>query len=312
MPVPTPTPSLSESTLVDRLEHPNGPVRMVLDTDAYNEIDDQFAVVYALGAPSLEVEALYAAPFDNDRSSGPADGMRKSAAELERLLERASNAPSADGFVFEGSESYLSGPGDPVESPAARDLVDRAREHDASLPLYVVAIGCPVTVASALLLEPSIREEIVVVWLGGHPHGWHTAAEFNLSQDLHAARVLFDSGVPLVQVPCKNVAEHVKTTVPELSARLEGHSPLGTYLFETFADYGGADRPWWGKEVWDLAAVAWVADPSLVPSHLTASPVLTDDQTWSRDPARHPIRVARDADRDGIFRAFHDTLTEIA
>ncbi|MCU4973641.1 nucleoside hydrolase [Halobacteria archaeon AArc-m2/3/4] len=308
--MPVPTPSLPDSTLVDRLEPAADTVRMVLDTDAYNEIDDQFAVVYALGEPTLEVEALYAAPFDNDRSSGPADGMRKSVAELERLLERASTAPAPDGFVFEGSESYLSGPDEPVESPAARDLVERAREHEDLL--YVVAIGCPVTVASALLLEPSIREEIVVVWLGGHPHEWHTAAEFNLSQDLHAARVLFGSGVPLVQIPCKNVAEHVKTTVPELSARLEGHSSLGTYLYETVADYGGADRPWWGKEVWDLAAVAWVADPSLVPSHLTASPVLTDDQTWSRDPTRHPIRVARDVDRDGIFRAFQAALDEIA
>ncbi|MBE0698068.1 MAG: nucleoside hydrolase, partial [Anaerolineaceae bacterium] len=40
---------------------------MVLDTDTYNEIDDQFAVVYALLSPEqLQVEALYAAPFTND------------------------------------------------------------------------------------------------------------------------------------------------------------------------------------------------------------------------------------------------------
>jgi len=50
---------------------------MVLDTDTYNEVDDQFAVVYALRSPErLRVEALYAAPFHNDRSSGPADGPR--------------------------------------------------------------------------------------------------------------------------------------------------------------------------------------------------------------------------------------------
>ena len=40
---------------------PNEKVRMVLDTDTYNEIDDQFALVYALLCPEkLNVEAVYA------------------------------------------------------------------------------------------------------------------------------------------------------------------------------------------------------------------------------------------------------------
>ena len=52
---------------------------MVLDTDTYNEIDDQFALVYALLCPEkLNVEAVYAALFTNDRSTGPGDGMEKS------------------------------------------------------------------------------------------------------------------------------------------------------------------------------------------------------------------------------------------
>ena len=212
--------------------------------------------------------------------------------------------------IVEGSERYLASSDDPVESPAARDLINRAHADNESL--YVITIGCPVNVASAILLDPSIREKIVVVWLGGHPHGWHTAEEFNLSQDITASRVLLDSGVPLVQVPCKNVAEHIKTTVPELSVHLEGHSELGTYLYRMFAEYQSGDRPWWAKEVWDLAAIAWVADPSLVPSYLTASPVLTESHTWSRDPNRHTIRVAGDANRIGVFRAFHDALSEIA
>lgn len=305
-----PSPALPESERIESIEPPEGSVQVVLDTDTYNEIDDQFAVTYALGAQNLDVEAMYAAPFDNDRSAGPRDGMEKSYAELEQLLERGTNTPDSDTVVFEGSRSYMSGPDEPVQSPAANDLVDRAHASDDTL--YVVAIGCPVNVASAILLDPSIREEIVVVWLGGHPHEWHTTAEFNLSQDLHASRVLLDSGVPLVQIPCKNVAEHVKTTVQELTAHIEGQSKLGTYLAETFAEYGGADQSWWSKEVWDLAAVAWVADPFLAPSHLASSPVLTDGLTWSRDPSRHSIRVVHDVDRDEIFRAFHTALSEVA
>lgn len=83
------TPQLSEAHRLARLAPPTGKVRMVLDTDTYNEIDDQFALVYALLSPErVQCEAVYAAPFHNDRSSGPADGMEKSYAEICRVLER--------------------------------------------------------------------------------------------------------------------------------------------------------------------------------------------------------------------------------
>ena len=58
---------------------PDGLIDMILDTDTYNEIDDQFAVSYMLAAPErLRVRAICAAPFHNEKSTGPADGMEKS------------------------------------------------------------------------------------------------------------------------------------------------------------------------------------------------------------------------------------------
>ena len=56
---------LSHDLLLERLAPPTGPVSMVLDTDTYNEIDDQFAVVYGMLSPYLNIEAIYAAPFFN-------------------------------------------------------------------------------------------------------------------------------------------------------------------------------------------------------------------------------------------------------
>ena len=78
-----------------------GRVRAVLDTDTYNEIDDQFALVQALLSPDrIALEAIYAAPFHNTRSTGPGDGMDKSYDEILRLLGRMGRSP--DGFVFKG------------------------------------------------------------------------------------------------------------------------------------------------------------------------------------------------------------------
>ena len=74
--------------LRERLKLPAGPVQIVLDTDTYNEVDDQFALAYALLSPeAMTVEAVYAAPFTNSRSSGPADGMERSYQEIHRILD---------------------------------------------------------------------------------------------------------------------------------------------------------------------------------------------------------------------------------
>jgi hypothetical protein len=103
-------PTLSTELHQLRLQHPSRSkidrIRMVLDTDTYNEIDDQFAVVYSLLAPErLKVEAIYAAPFTNDRSTGPGDGMEKSYTEILRLLARLNVPP--EGLVHRGSTRYL-------------------------------------------------------------------------------------------------------------------------------------------------------------------------------------------------------------
>ena len=90
-------------------------------------------------------------------------------------------------------------------SDTAADLIERASASDAADPLYVVAIGAITNVSAAILLEPSIIEKIVVVWLGGTDTARGSAREFNLGQDLLGSQTLFDCGVPLVHVDRKSV-----------------------------------------------------------------------------------------------------------
>ena len=217
-------PQLDEALRLERLKPPTDKVRIVLDTDTYNEIDDQFAVVQALLSPDqLAVEAIYAAPFYNIRSSGPGDGMEKSYEEILRLLERLDIAP--EGLVFRGATDILRDD-TPQESAAVDDLI--AKANAAADPLYVVAIGALTNVASAILQDPAIIERIVVVWLGGHALYWPTADEFNLQGDLVAAQVVFDCGVPFVQIPCHPVASHLQTTLTELEHYVKGRGRLAT------------------------------------------------------------------------------------
>jgi len=293
-------PQISESDRLERLRPPTGRVRMVLDTDTYNEVDDQFALVYALLSPErLAVEAIYAAPFHNRRSSGPEDGMERSYAEILRLLDKLGRSP--DGWVFKGSTGYLGSDLEPQRSDAAADLVQRALASPVDDPLYVVAIGAITNVASAIRMEPKIIERMVVVWLGGHAHYWPHTREFNLQQDVPAARVVFDSGVPLVQIPCMGVTTHLLTTVAELEAYVSGRGAIGDYLVEIVKGYHD-DHKGWSKVIWDVSTIAYLIDSAWVPTYLVHSPVLTDQVTWSADRCRHLIRCANFVHRHPIFR----------
>ena len=302
-------PKLDPDTMLQRLAPPTGPVQMVLDTDTYNEIDDQFAVVYGLLSEGVNVEAIYAAPFFNSRSSGPGDGMQKSYEEILRLLERLDHPH--EGFCFHGSDRYLGGPDTPVRSEATDDLIARARQPRDG-PLYVAAIGAITNVASALLLAPELVEQIVVVWLGGHPQYWPHSREFNLQQDVPAAQVIFNSGMPVVQIPCKNVAEHLRTTLPEMAQYVQGQGEIGDYLYQTYVEYF-EDHTARSKVIWDISTIAYLLQPDWIPSEVRPSPVLLDDVTWGpEDVSRHPFRVAVDLNRDGIFGDLFAKLAENA
>ena len=61
----------------------DGVKRMILDTDTYNEIDDQFALALAMLAPDrIDLACVCAAPFHNPNSESYADGMERSYREI--------------------------------------------------------------------------------------------------------------------------------------------------------------------------------------------------------------------------------------
>ncbi len=297
----------------------SSPVRAVLDTDTYNEIDDQFALVYALLAPErIRLEAVYAAPFFypalNSRSSSAADGMEKSHGEILRILDRMPFARRPD--VFRGADRFLPDGTRPVPSPAAVDLVRRAQATRTGERLCVFATGAITNVASALLLDPGIADRITVVWLGGHPHAWPDGLEFNLCQDVAAAQTIVRSRVPFVQIPCKNVAEHLRTTVPEMAAHVRGRGAIGDYLFKIFDGYDNAgDRagaPGWSKPLWDIACVAVAIQPAAFEFQIIPRPTLTDDMRWLPGTTEDRMVVATDIRRDAIYGDLFARLEQAA
>ena len=277
---------------------------MIIDSDTYNEIDDQFAIAWAaLNPERIDLQAVYAAPFTNSMFDNPHErvseakvGMELSFDEINRVFDKIPHVERP--CIFKGSTQYVKDRNEPELSPAVKDLIHRAENTEETL--HVVCIGAPTNIANAILAKPSIIEKIHVIWLGGHSFEWKNTNEYNLMQDIEASRVLLDSGLSLTLVPCMGVANTLATSVPELEYYFKGKNNLADYLATE-----ASKCPWIGfatrKVIWDIAAVGYVLDSSWYTATMQSSPILNDNLTWSFDSERHLIRVIKFIERDHLF-----------
>ena len=281
----------------------------MLDTDTANEIDDQFAVVHALlSADRLQLEAIYATLFSRDEQS-PAQGVAESEAEIHRLLDRLN--VDDRGRVLRGADRVLTDDQPTVGNAASDDLIHRALEPRQGR-LWVAAIGALTNIASAINEAPEICEHIAIVWLGGQAQHAHDAREFNLYQDPIAARTVFDSGAPLVHIPCYGAASHLLTSTAELDAYVRPCGAIGEYLADIFRDHSD-QYPGRTKEIWDLSATGYLIDPTWVPKRSLPRPTLTDDLSWAPpydDAPLAPFAEAHYVQRDPIFEDLFSKLAK--
>ena len=172
-------------------------------------------------------------------------------------------------------------------------------------PLYIVAIGAITNVASALLLNPSMKDKCVIVWLGGHAWHYPENREFNMRQDVAAARVVFGCGVPFVQLPCCGVVDHLSLSRYELEHWLKGKNPLCDYLVKNTveeAESYAAGKPW-TRVIWDISTVAWLLNDHgrFMQDMLLHSPIPEYDHHYSQDERRHFMKYVFQIDRDAVF-----------
>ena len=285
---------------------PDKKKKVIIDSDAYNEIDDQFAITYLLkNSDKLNTKAIYAAPFLNARSTSACDGMEKSYNEIFKLLDLMNVKMD----VFRGSDSFLADEKTPIISDAARDLAARVEDYSPENPLYVVAIGAITNVASAVLLNPKVAENAVLVWLGGHARHFHDTREFNMVQDIAASRIVMSCGMPFVQLPCCGVVSAFTISKPELEYWLAGKSPIADYLARNTieeAERYAHGRPW-TRVIWDVTAVAWLVndrDRFMLSRVINTS--LSDyngkyEDKADGDPMRYVYHIHRDALMKDLF-----------
>ena len=270
--------------------------KVIIDSDTYNEMDDQYAIAHALGSDRLNIVAINAVLFNNSRSNGYADGMEKSYEEILRVLKVTHKEGCCE--VFKGCPAPISeqeGFG-PVDSPASRNIIKVAHESDEMV--YVLALGAITNVASALLMDPTIKDKICVLWLGGHTlDGDRNVDEFNLCQDYRAGQVLLNSGVNLVLMPaCGPWGHGTQMLIAKLEDihTIKGDSDAAVFFRDTLpGEFEKETREWnnggFARIIWDVAAPAALSVPECVDLKIVTAPVITDDQKYGFDSTRHKM-----------------------
>ncbi len=279
--------------------------RVILDTDAYNEMDDQYAIAYCMASSKINLIGINAALFNNYNCNGFADGMEKSYYEIIKVLDVMGK--TGDVPVFKGNSEPLNedAEGAPEASEAALNIIREAHASDETL--YVLSIGAITNVASALMLDPSIKEKLCVVWLGGNDPAMDPAAEFNYAQDPFAGRYVLNSGVNYVLLPALSEDKTRGTQAlygkePEIKM-ITGDSPASVFFRETLPErYGlGKDEDWW-HIFWDIAAPALLDTPEFFDLEIITAPRIRGDGVWAFEEGRHEIIYMNKLCPEEIFK----------
>ena len=266
-------------------------VRVIVSSDVRNEADDQFAVAHHLLTPMFDVRAVVAAHYES-KAPGTRTTMEKSYQELLKLME---SSGIDDVPALRGCDAPLSSEADAPECEGVDFIIQEAMRED-NRPLYIAVQGALTDVAAALNCCPEIGEKLTVIWIGGqgYPDG---GPEFNLLQDVAAARVVFASKAEVWQLPV-GVYGTVEVTMAELAHKVRPCGALGRYLYDEIEDYNlHNDEPWDLRrgENWSLGDSPTIA--ALLQClwrgnfHQECAPYIQDDMTYRPDPNGKPIRV---------------------
>ena len=284
------------------------PIRVVLDCDTANEVDDQFAIAHALGLPEGVLDVRGLVSVHNTIAHGP--GSRDM---YQDEAERVVGLCGSDVPCITGADRPMNSRGEPAPSAGLEFLIDEARKG----PLTVILTGPATDVASLLVAEPDLRANVRVVWLGGfgnaETYGRHKFHELNGRADIAAWRVLFEEEVDLLHVPGWPAPAKLLVRAGPFAEGVRAlGNPVSSYLAEILelwvAEYGGPIDPRGEKILWDVACVAAVAHPESVT--VERRPLPTIDAAAAHDyslPGRE-VETLVDLDEGAVLRGMVEAL----
>ncbi len=283
----------------------NKKINVILDTDTYNECDDQFALSYLIRSKELfNIEAITVAPYShNTRNVSVPEGQELSYKEILKICKWLDFDTSNK--VFKGSMDYIQN-GYNENNDAVNKIIEIALKNDKT---YILGIGAITNIALAIKKEPKIIDRMEIIWLGGNEIDYKDNLEYNFRQDIEAVKTVFDSKVKITILPCKNVVADLRIDINELKSNLDNKSELCNYLINRFYNdgYHGIQE---SRVIWDISVIAYMINKNWFETKEISCLNIKEDGSYELTDNRHTITFVTKLDRDKIYEDLFKKLGE--
>ena len=283
-------------------------IRVLIDSDVKNEVDDQFAIVHALLTESFDLRGIVPTHFGTDKSP---HSRKDSEDELNLLLRKMGMEHAVT--VASGAEFIYQQQKETGILPAGVQLIINEAMQAKDRRLYLVFIGPLTDLALALTEKPEIAgKQVTAIWIGGL-HTKEGGAEPNLKRDMRAAQIVFDSGIDLWQIP-RDVYSMLPVSFAELYVKVRPYGAIGTYLAENVVAFnnGGPRKPAEYRVLGDSPTIGVLLNENCGRWVIEQRPEIRDDMSYRRscrnEAKGRTIRIYESIDTRFILEDFYAKL----
>ena len=309
--------------------------KIIIDTDPGQ--DDAVAILLALASPELEVMGIttvagnvpLALTQRNARIICELAGRRDIAVfagasrPIVRPLVTAEHVHGKTGL--NGPELWE--PTMPLRKEHAVDFIVKILRMNRDGAVTLCVLGPLTNIALALIKAPDIAAHIheIVLMGGGDFEGGNItpAAEFNIYVDPHAAKVVFQSGVPLVVMPL-DLTHKTLTTRERVARFAEMGNKVGAFTAEMLGFFERFDMEKYGSEgapLHDPNVIAYLLKPEFYGGREVNIEIETESELclgmtvvdWWRVSGRQANALyMRDVDDEAFFDLLFERLAQLS
>ena len=274
---------------------------IILDTDLYNEIDDQIALAYVLKSKDeLNLKAVTIAPFTKGEYNTKTS-IDKSYEVAKKIFKMCNE--QNDKIIFKGATEYFTN--DSTQTNAAvNEIIQIAKKNDKT---YILSIGCITNIALAIKKDSSIINKIEVIWLGTN-FLFMKNDDFNFRQDVEAVRYVFDSKVKITIIPVYPVSYGLMISKYELESRIRNSNKLCNYFCDIFTDDYGTEKI--RRVIWDISAIAYMINKEWFETMEISCPRIKEDTSFKLTKFRHKIKFVQNLDSTEIYDDLFSKITK--
>lgn len=285
--------------------HKKDKINLILDTDTYNECDDQFALSYLIKSKNVfNIEAITVAPYSHKaRNVSVKDGQELSYNEILKICNWLNF--ETNNRVFKGSMDYIQNGYDETND-AVNKIIEIALKNNKT---YILGIGAITNIALAIKKEPKIVKKIEIIWLGGNELSYNDNLEYNFRQDVEAVKIVFESKVKLTILPCKNIISELRIDINTLKKYLENKSELCNYLIKRFYNdgYHGIQE---SRVIWDISVIAYMINKKWFKTKQISCPNVRENTSYEVTNNKHNITFVTKLNRNKIYEDLFNKLGE--